>query len=446
MRAGIIARILWQRMRLGDRENWSRTALAAFQARAFAELRQFVLAHSPFYRNFYRGRETAPLSELPVLTKKVLVQQFDELVTDRTLRRDELEQHVQGLQDDELFHGRYRVTTTSGSSGLKGVIPHDAREWATLIAGYRRAGDWTGVRLAPWQSIRMAFVNARTPRHQSARVGRTVEAPWIKTCRLDAGQPLSTILEALNAFQPEALVAYASMVRILAEQQLCGGLQIAPRFVQSTAEVLTAETRSRAVRAWGSEPFDLYATTETGGIAAECSAHRGLHLLEDLVIPEVVDEVGRPVPPGTTGARLLVTVLFSRTLPLIRYELTDRVRLATEPCPCGRTFRLLAAAEGRLEDTFELLDQKGARVLIPPAVFSQHLDLLPVSGWQVWQEKDGLRVLLVPSRQKVNCQVVAQSMREVLTASGVGALEIRAEEVATIPPAPSGKRPLVIRP
>jgi len=55
-----------------------------------------------------------------------------------------------------------------------------------------------------------------------------------------------------------------------------------------------------------------------------------MHLFEDLVLAEVVDANGRPVPPGVSGDRLLVTVLFSRTLPLIRYELTDRVRLATE--------------------------------------------------------------------------------------------------------------------
>src|SRR5215218_2934341 len=55
----------------------------------------------------------------------------------------------------------------------------------------------------------------------------------------------------------------------------------------------------------------------------------GMHLFEDLVIPEVVDNDYRPVPLGHSGDRLLVTVLFSRTIPLIRYELTDRLRLST---------------------------------------------------------------------------------------------------------------------
>ena len=60
-----------------------------------------------------------------------------------------------------------------------------------------------------------------------------------------------------------------------------------------------------------------------------------MHLFEDLVIPEVVDDLYRPVPPGQTGDRLLVTVLSSRTIPLIRYEITDRVRRSVGSASSG---------------------------------------------------------------------------------------------------------------
>src|SRR5205814_7039319 len=116
------------------------------------------------------------------------------------------------------------------------------------------------------------------------------------------------------------------------------------------SEVLTAEARAMANDAWQVPPFNVYAATETGGIAAECGQHRGMHLFEDLVIPEVVDNDYQPVPPGHPGDRLLVTVLFSRTIPLIRYEMTDRVALASEPCPCRLPFRLLDSIDGRTDD------------------------------------------------------------------------------------------------
>ena len=69
----------------------------------------------------------------------------------------------------------------------------------------------------------------------------------------------------------------------------------------------------------------MYGATETAGIASECR-HGRLHRYEDLVIAEIVDEANRPVAPGDFGAKLLVTVLFSRTQPLIRYEMSDRVK------------------------------------------------------------------------------------------------------------------------
>ena len=43
----------------------------------------------------------------------------------------------------------------------------------------------------------------------------------------------------------------------------------------------------------------------------------------DLCIVELVDAENRPVPPGMPSAKVLLTNLYNRTQPLIRYELTD---------------------------------------------------------------------------------------------------------------------------
>jgi phenylacetate-coenzyme A ligase PaaK-like adenylate-forming protein len=118
------------------------------------------------------------------------------------------------------------------------------------------------------------------------------------------------------------------MMRILADEQLARRLQIRPRAVFTSSEVLTEETRRRIVQAWGERLFNQYAATEVGSLAAECEHHRGMHLMEDLVIVEVVDRNNSHVPPGAYGDKLLITVLGSRTQPLIRYELDDSVRLS----------------------------------------------------------------------------------------------------------------------
>ena len=142
-----LARILIYRWRLRPRERWTRARLEAHQARELAALRTFALAHSPFYRDFHRGLERGSLSELPVLTKATLMQRFDEVVTDPRLRLSDLQRYLEALRDDELFAGRYWVSATSGSSGLRSITPSDRREWATIVASYGRANEWGGIRI-----------------------------------------------------------------------------------------------------------------------------------------------------------------------------------------------------------------------------------------------------------------------------------------------------------
>jgi phenylacetate-CoA ligase len=196
---------------------------------------------------------------------------------------------------------------------------------------FARAREWAGVRVDLTHRAKLAIVSSTAPTHMSARAGATLHSWWVPELRLAASEPLTTLVVRLNAWQPEMLVAYASTAHVLAEEQLAGRLRIAPQQVFTSSEVLTAEARRRIEAAWGRRLFNQYTATETGGLAAECEQHRGMHLFEDLVIAEVVDQANRPVPPGEYGEKVLLTGLFNRTQPLIRYELTDSLRLAPAP-------------------------------------------------------------------------------------------------------------------
>lgn len=195
--------------------------------------------------------------------------------------------------------------------------------------------------------------------------------------RLNATDPIADTVARLNDFRPDSLVGYASVHRLLAEEQLAGRLRISPVAVMSASEVLTDDTRRLVEEAWGRKPFNVYAATEPAGIASECEQHHGLHLYEDLVITEVVDQTNRPVPPGTFGAKILVTVLFSRTQPLIRYEMSDSVRLTERRCPCGRPFALLDGIQGRSEDVLHLPGRTSNSIAVHPLVFHDVLESGP---------------------------------------------------------------------
>ena len=440
----MISRVLWLRRALRRRERWSPARLREHQQRELAALRGFASTRSPFYRRFHAGLDGAPLEALPVLTKATLMDNFDQLATDPAVRLAYLQAYLDTLHSNERFAGRYWVSATSGSSGRKSIIASDAHEWATVIASYGRANEWAGIRSGLTRRVSMAVVSSTTAWHQSSRVAATVRSPFIASVRLDAASPLPEIVARLNDLQPDVLVAYASMIRALAGEQLAGRLRIAPRGVNSSSEVLTAEAHAMATHAWQVPPFNVYAATETGGIAAECGQHQGMHLFEDLVIPEVVDNAYRPVPAGHPGDRLLVTVLFSRTIPLIRYEMTDRVTLATQPCPCGLPLRLLDSIEGRTDDVLALPAAGGGTVRVHPVVFHQVLDLLDAAGWQVRQHDGRLAVLVAGPGSGFDPATTERAVRAALTTAGALAPAVRVSVVEAIPAGAAGKRPLVV--
>jgi phenylacetate-CoA ligase len=433
----LIAKVLRTRSRLRSHERWTRDDLAGHQAAALHRLRDHAMARSRFYQRYHRGLDGQPLEALPILTKAQLMDAFDELVTDPDVRRADVEAHLAQLRGDERYLGRYWVARTSGSTGHPGIFVTNSDEWSTIIGSYARAQEWAGIEARITRRTRLAVVSSRVPWHQSARVGTSVDTPFVPVRRFDATQPLADIVAGLNDWQPENLVVYASMSRVLADEQLAGRLRIQPKAVMCSSEVLTEEATARVVRAWGHRPFNVYAATETAGIASDCRNHR-LHLYEDLVIPEIVDEHGRRVPPGTVGAKLLVTVLFSRTQPLIRYEMSDRVSRASERCDCGLPFDLLSTIEGRAEDVLHL-----GTVEIHPNVFHRVLETVPVREWQVVQEAKRLRVLLAAPHGPLDTAAVARAVTGELIAAGATAPPVDVEVVNAVTRTALGKAPLV---
>ncbi|HET9224095.1 MAG TPA: hypothetical protein VFO07_16400 [Roseiflexaceae bacterium] len=429
---------------LRKHERWTRPQLEAYQAEQLRRQRAYAYAHSPFYQQFHRGREDRPLHELPVLTKAMMMEHFDELVTDRTLHLADVRAYAVQGEAGKRYRNRYWVNATSGSSGHPGFFVFNDTEWVSILASFARGQEWSGVRIRLTRQQRMATVASISPWHISSQVAAVARSWWRPSLRLPASQPLPQTVQQLNDWRPDVLIAYASMAGMLAEEQLAGRLHIRPQVVYSASEVLTLQTRQQVQQAWGDEPFDQYGATETADIAAEYQACRRMHLFEDLLIAEVVDEQNRPVPPGKYGAKLLVTTLFSRTQPLIRYELSDSVRISTEQHGCRLRFAVLESVQGRKEDALELPGKAGGRVTVQPLVFNRVMDIVPVSGWQVIQEADdSLTILVAGMRDGLTDTGLSDQLAQSLAQEHVRVPAIKIEHVAAIPKTAAGKTPLV---
>ncbi|HLF28350.1 MAG TPA: phenylacetate--CoA ligase family protein [Anaerolineae bacterium] len=440
----LMLKLLHTLEQLRQHERWTRQQLETYQAKSLRGLRQHAYARSPFYQKFHKGLADRPLSELPVLTKAMMMDRFDELVTDRSLRLEEVRAYAAQGEAGQRYLNRYWVNATSGSSGHPGFFLFDQTEWAYILASFARGQEWSGVRINLTQRQRMATVASISPWHLSSQVAASAKSWWRPSLRLPASQPLPQTVQQLNDWQPGALIAYASMAGILAEEQIAGRLRIRPQVVYTASEVLTKQTRWRVQQAWGDEPFDQYGATETADIAAEYRACRRMHFFEDLVIAEVVDEHYRPVPPGEYGAKVLITTLFSRTQPLIRYEVNDSVRVSTDAHGCGLPFAVLDSVQGRVEDALHLPAVSGGKVAVQPLVFNRVMDILPVSGWQVTQQvDDGLVVLLAGVRDGLTNEMLIDQLTHSLAQEGVRVPYIQVQRVVAIPKTEAGKAPLI---
>lgn len=433
-------------------ERWPRERLLELQRRRLDAVVRHAVASSPFHTERYGGlvppRGHVDLQALPAFDKRTFVARFDEIVTDPSLRSDDLLAHVEETEGDVLYRDRYRVIATSGSSGSKALFVYDREAWAMLMGGFLRFNRWAGAK-PTIPRRKLAYVGASGGNHMSRMISASLDVGMHRILNLSATMPIARIVEELNRFQPDLLPGFPSVVAALAGEQLDGRLRISPSIVSTSSELRTAEMTARIKAAWGADPFDLYGVTECGMLAAECDRHRGMHLFEDLAIVEVVDCDGNPVPDGETGDQVLVTSLDNKTQPTIRLAVSDRVVIDPDPCPCGLPMRLLAAVEGRADDVIHLSAADGQPVAVHPMQFAPVGKAREVREFQVVQEGPALNVRVVlhagADGSGLERRLVAE-LDDSLRALGVAEPGVRVQQCPELPrdPATMGKLKLVV--
>jgi len=97
---------------------------------------------------------------------------------------------------------------------------------------------------------------------------------------------------------------------------------------------------------WQANIYSTYASTEMATAFCECRYQQGGHLRPELMIAEIVDEEGKPLPPGEIG-EVVVTPMDVKGMPLLRYRTGDLAFLIDKPCNCGRNTNRISPILGR---------------------------------------------------------------------------------------------------
>jgi phenylacetate-CoA ligase len=422
------------------RDRWSRDDLAAFQRERVRAMITHAVTHSPYYREAL-GADAAdrPVADLPTLPKSTMMAEFDRVVTDPRLRLADLRSHLGGPDPLQSFLGSFRVATTSGTTGRRAIVTFTNDE----AARWRAVSSRPMMRIGIGREARFAGLGSPSPVHVTRQV---LVPPGIPVPAISAATPISELVTALNAQQPEIIVGAVGVWRALAEEQLAGRLRIAPRAALFSSEAVTADVRRRVREAWGIEPVGGYAATEAPMIAASSPQHPELEIAEDGVLIEIVDEEDRPVPPGRPGAKVLLTNLINYAQPLIRYELTDSVVESPLPNPAGRPWRCLLSVDGRTADILYLRGPDGAIVQVHPSVLGSAVaPIAEIGEYAFLYDAAGLhaQIVLTPGATADVPERLRSALIAAIGSTGAVPPTVEVQPVSALKREPGGKIRLV---
>lgn len=420
----------------------SPAAIRELQERRLRDLLTYAKTHSPWHRARLGDVDPssfrlADLPSLPTMTKADVMDHFDEIVTAPGVTLEAALAHLEQRGPDELLGGTHHVVTSAGTSGRIGVWVYDRSAWQELQAANMRVTLQAHLRdpRGWFEKPRIAVIAASSASHLSTRTAAAFAGPFVELRSFPVTDAFSKIVAGLREMRPTTLTGYPSMLAELAEATLQGKLEIAPRRVLTSAEPLLPEQRAQMEKAWNVVVANVWAASEGGPMGVGCFVEPGMHLNEDLVVFEPVDEDGQPVGPGRTAAGVYITNLFNRALPLVRYELTDPVTLVEGTCACGSSLRRIADIEGRRDEIFDY----GGDVRVHTHVIRSKLSLLAnMTDYQVFQTPRGVRVIL-RVHGALDRAALERQLAEALAQQGLLDPQVEVDPEGELVRLPSGK-------
>lgn len=407
-----------------ERETWSRDHWRRWHDEQLAALLARAATKVPYYRDYWRCAHRSAsdnLHDWPVLEKDTLRAEAPRLVaTDCNIRRMDRQ-------------------TTSGTTGkpVQVLWSRDTtRRWYALCEA--RCRLWYGVsRNDRWAILGgqlVSAVNSRKPPFWVWNAG--LNQLYMSSYHL-APDLIASYLDALRAHRITYLWGYTSSLYSLAQEVLQSGqCDLAMRVVITNAEPVYAHQRQCIEDAFQCSLRETYGMSEIAAAASECERGR-LHIWPEVGIIETLHGV-EPIAAGEPGD-LVCTGLLNADMPLVRYRVGDRGRLAPTGtrCPCGRTLPILETVEGRFDDVLYTADGRQIGRLDP--VFKAGLPIREAQIIQEAQDRVRVRYVPLPAFTPRDGELIAHRLKD-----RMGSVHVTLEPVSGIPRGANGKFRAVI--
>ena len=345
-------------MQIPTIETKSSAEIRSFQDQQLQQLMCYLADHSPYYQRLFKEQNIDvdsiqsldDLSKLPITTKEDLQRNNDDFICvdkrkiiDYVTTSGTMGKPVTfALTDKDLDRLAYNEATSFASAG---VTEDDTLLLTTTIDRRFMAG------LA-------YFLGARKLGAGIVRVGSGLPAlQW----------------DTIERVAPTVLIAVPSFIFKLIEYAKKNGIDYQNSSIKKAVCIGESLRNSdfslntlgqKITDLWDIELYSTYASTEMSTAFTECEHGRGGHHHPELIITEILDEQGHPVPKGQAG-EVVISTLQMEAMPLLRFKTGDICEWHQDECPCGRTTMRLGPVIGRKK---QMIKYKGT-TLYPPALY-----------------------------------------------------------------------------
>lgn len=383
----------------------ARAPQAEIAARQNELLRQhlsYLRLHSPFYRTMFSEiglqpddiTDSSALAQLPFTTKSDLESRHSEFLA---------------VAPEDIVD----ICLTSGTTGKSVAMLQSAGDLERLAYN-----EELSFRAAGFSSADRVLVAVASDRCFMAGLAYFLGLTRVKAAVLRVGSGNAALsAELIKNHRPTALVGVPSLLLNVAERLQQEGIEPSEcgiKRIVCIGEPVRGQNFTllplgeRLHELWHSRIFGTYASTEMATSFTDCTVGAGGHLLPELMVLEVVDEAGMPVPAGTFG-EVVATPLGVTGMPLLRFKTGDIATLHEAPCACGRNTLRLGPVIGRKSHMLKCL----GTTVYPPAIFSVLQGLTAVRGYYVEAESefalsDRIRVVVGSTDPALSAAFIAE--------------------------------------
>ena len=362
-----LLRIIKEYHQQKKRLNFNREKLFEYQENKFRKLIKHAWNNTDFYKKFYSSHgikysdlETIKPEKLPPINKKIIMNNFNELLVKKNFKLGEIEKFLKQNKNPGLkFKNKYKILHTSGTSGNIGIYIYSDTEWDFIKANTLRIYP-EGF---PLKRQKTAYIGAVDGNYAGVNIFMASQSGlekifFKKPLLIDIKRPLKDQLNTLETESPDLLSGYSQGLEDLAAFKLSGQLKIKPNLLISGGEPLTKSQIKTIKEAWPeSNIVDYYAASESPLLGIDKLDGQDMLLFEDLNLFEIYDY------------GYYLTPLYKYFQPLIRYRINDLLVEKSSDPNQKNGYKRIKKLAGRDEETPVFLSEEGEKVSIHPIIF-----------------------------------------------------------------------------